>query len=427
MSRRFLLACLLLAPAAARALSPASERTYTLDDAVKLAVLNNVRVLTAEQGIVIAQERVKEARFLFYPDFGFQANATRFSADRPFALSPDFGSLLLFPNTVPGIPTSQNLYSARGFAAYTLYAGGRHIKTLDLAKAALDQAKTDYEAAKMDVVADTKRVFARLLGAQKRAQEVDAALAEASSVNPERLSPWEAVEAEGLLARLRGLSSNIQQELEAARLEFLKGLNLELDTSVKLAGELEPKPVDVDPERARLWAIELRPELRSQVFKAQIDAIQVNLAQSRRIPTVVLGADYEVDDQSFLQTTQKNYDVTLGVRVPFSYTFWTELKQKRAEQRQGQLQRAELQDQVRLEVTKAVQSLDYWRKAVQDRKKELDVLETLYERARKSGPSANGMLRGRLELLNAKLAYIEAVQEHETSKAQVVRAVGREL
>ncbi len=426
MSRRplaFVLAFVLAAPA--RAVNPASERTFTLDDAVKIATLNNVQLLTSEQSLIIAQERVTEARFLFLPEFGLLGTTTRFNVQRPFALSPEFGSQQLLPNALlPG--QRQTLYSVRGFAQYTLYAGQRNVNTLRLAEAALDQARTDYEAVRMDIVSSSKRVFFRMLGAQERAARIDAALAEVEAVDLDKLPAWEQVEAESLRARFHQLKSEASRALESARLGLARGLNMEADTQVKLVGELEAKPVSVDLEKATLWAIELRPELRSQVYGAQIDAIQVSLAQSRRIPTVVLGADYELVDQDF-PLRQNNYDLTLGVRVPLSYTFWTELRQRRAEQRQGELRRSGLQDQVRLEVTQSHQDLTYWQQALGDRRKVEARLKELYDKAARGPKSTLGMLRGRLELLLSQLSYLEAVEQHNLAKASLERAVGREL
>ena len=412
---------LLAAAAPLFAEEPAVGRTFTLSEAQRIALLNNPQLLSAEQDIVIAQQRAAEARFQFFPEIGLQSSASRYDARYPFALAPEFRSVLLQPSNHDGI------YSGRAYLRQPVYEGGRTLNLLKLAQTNLKQAQAHYEAVKLDVNLDAQKAFHRLM----LAQEVAAAVADrreaAQRVLTRPLSGWEKVEAEALAAQLRARSGTVGHEVEAARMSLLKELNLELDTPVSVTGGLQTERVDIELDKAILWATELRPELQAETYRAQMDAIAVNLALGRRNPTLVMGADYEVTGQEF-PLRQNNWDMTIGLKIPFSYDFWTQIKQKRAEQRQGDIKRAELHDQVRLEVSRAFSDLQYWQKEWPTREEEYGRLKALTSAAEQAGGGASlAALRSQIGVLDAQERWLTSVQEHILARARLEHAVGRPL
>ena len=401
----------------ARAQPPVDR--YSLDDSIRLAQLNNAQLQSAEQTITIARQRVQEATFLFFPEVGLQASATRYDARYPFALRPDFRSILLFPSV------DDNLFSGRAYLSLPLYQGGRHVNTLQMARAAFKQARSKYDAVKMDIAYEVTKAFYRLLKARAEEEAAAQTLRKAESAAQNGKGRWERVEAESRLElRSRSPRPGI---LESARLEFLKGLNKELDAPVEAAGRIETRAVEVDLKKALVWAAELRPELQSQAYKAQMDAIAVNLALGRRSPTVALGLDYELTGPR-LPLKQNNWDATLGVRIPFSLDYWTQHTQKVAEQRQGELARSELQDKVQLEVRLAYEDLRYWQAEWPRRESEHERLSELVREGVQAAPGDGlDILRAELRLLKAHRSRLEAVTEHILSRARLERAVGRTL
>lgn len=410
-----LAACLAGAPPAAA--QPLLEEAYTLDRAIKSAVNNNAALQTAEKDIVIAEQRVQEARLRFLPEIGLQAAASRYNARYPFALRPEFRSLLLFPSNDP------NIFSGQAYMTMALYEGRRNINTLRLAQTALKQAQSKYEAVKLDVVYSAKEAFYRFLLAQ-RVLEAAREAAAAAGRSAAGGAAWQRLEEESLAADLRSLEAEAAHRLELTRLEFLKDLNIEMDRPVRLEGALETEPVDVDLPKALVWATELRPELQSQTYKAQMDSIGVSLALSRRFPSLVLGMDYELTGQEF-PLRRNNWDATIGLRLPFAFDFWTQHTQKVAEQRQAEIRRAELRDQVHLEVRKAHQGVVFWQEEWRRRRDEYRRLDALFVQVRR-GDSARA-LRAAPRVLSARTRYLEAVAEHILARALLERAVGRTL
>ncbi len=415
--------CLALAgaPFAASAANASTERVYTLEETVRL-LRNDPKLQSAEQDVIIADARVTEAKLRFLPEVGLQGSATKYDARYPFALSPEFRSLLLFP----GGP-SESIYSGRAYFNMPIYEGRRTLNTLRLAQASQKQARSNRDSVKMDVTLHAKEAFYRLLLAQERVSTFDLHLKTVElAAEKGDLGPWERIEVEATLGSARTRASEAQHALDSARLQFLNTLSLELDTPFRVQGVLETRPVKAEVEKAVIWAMELRPELQSQTYRVQMDAIGVNLALGRRSPTVILAGDYELTATRF-PVKNNNWDVSIGIKVPFAYDYWSQLKQKRAEQRQGELARSGLQDRVRLEVRQAAETLRWWQEEWPHRESRWKKVQALYDEAvGKPGPALS-RLRARDGVLELRLAHLAAITEHILARARFERAVGREL
>jgi len=383
---------------------------------------NDPKIQSAEQDVIIANARVTEARLRFLPDIGLQASATKYDARYPFSLSPEFRNLLLFPGA-----SSESIYSGRAYFNMPIYDGQRTLNTLRLAQASQKQALSNRDSVKMDANLRAKEVFYRLLLSQERASSFEEHLKNVEAIAAKNdLGPWERVEIEAAFGLSRSRAAEARHELDSARLQFLNALSLELDTPFRVQGVLETHPARAEVEKAVIWAMELRPELQSQTYRVQMDAIGVNLAIGRRTPTVLLAGDYELTAQRF-PLKNNNWDVSVGIKIPFAYDFWSQLKQKRAEQRQGELARAALQDRVRLEVRQTAESLRWWQEEWPRRESQWKKVQTLYNAASgKSGPALS-RLRARDGVLELRLAHLAAVTEHILARARFERAVGREL
>ena len=413
--------CLVLAGTTCLAQPPTPpERVYTIEECLRI-IRNDPKLQSAEQDVIIAESRVTEARLRFLPEVGLQASATKFDARYPFSLSPEFRNLLLFP----GSP--ENIYSGRGYFNLPLYEGQRTLNTLRLAQASHKQALSNRDSVKMDLALLIKGAFYRLLLAQGRSEALGEYLTAVElAANDGSPGLWERLEVEAALGSARSRAAEARYELDAARLHFLKTLSIELDTAFRVEGRLETRPANLEVDRAITWAMEMRPELQSQTYRAQMDAIGVNLAMGRRNPTVFLAGDYELTAQRF-PLKNNNWDVTLGIKIPFAYDFWSQLKQKRAEQRQGQLARAELQDRVRLEVRQGAETLRWWQSEWPRRETQYKRMKALYDDAVGKPGAIMSRLRAREGLLEFKLSHLTAIMEHILARARFERAVGREL
>ena len=126
-----------------------------------IALKNDSRLLSAEQDRIIAEERVTEAK-LVVPARVRPAGLGH-QVRRPLSLRPVAGSgghTSPSPAVLPSIPPGPRTSTpGRGYMNFPIYEGGRSINTLRLAQAALQQAQSNYEAVKMEVVLAAKEAF----------------------------------------------------------------------------------------------------------------------------------------------------------------------------------------------------------------------------------------------------------------------------
>ena len=86
-----LIPALALALAAAPAAAQTEGVPLNPDEAVSIAVGNSPAALAAEQDIIIARQRVSEARFLALPQFTLSGSMTRMDLEYPAVLGQDLG------------------------------------------------------------------------------------------------------------------------------------------------------------------------------------------------------------------------------------------------------------------------------------------------------------------------------------------------
>jgi outer membrane protein TolC len=393
----------------------------TIEQAERFALQNNTALLSAEQGVIIAQQSVKEATYLFLPQTAITGTLTKDNLKYPQILMSDYSDHIIYPSS------DENIYTLRMSLIQPLYVGGRNTSTLRMARAALAQAQTKYEAARRDALLSIKEAFYQLLYSSAAIQAQQGWLAELNRIKPQaKLGPWEELQARAVSARMEAQLQGELQKNSERRLNMLRALNREIDGNVEITGDFRPQPAKGDLPTFTVWAMEMRPELKSEVYKAEMDAIAVNLAMSRRSPTVTLGASYDfVDNQ--LPLTNNSWETTLTVQFPLAYDFITEITRKKAEQRQGDLNRADLQDKVRLEVRQAYDQNIYWQNQVAVREKLYNSLHDQYIATLRDNAPTLAALQAVGDLCAARLDYLESVREQLLARANLEWALGQEI
>lgn len=399
----------------------------SIDAAVALAVRNSPAALAAEQDIIIARQRVREARFMALPQFSLAGIATRASLEYPAVLGPEAGETYLSP------AIDNSFYTLRAQALQPLYTGGMNTNTLKLAKTAHNQAKVNFETARADAALAAKRAFYGLLYQRRLKAAAAEWLRRAGQLNASlRKDPFEELEAAVLLSSLADKAQQASAAEETAVTEFLRALNLEPGYQPLLEGAFEPLPVRDDVTRSLVTAMELRSELKSELYKAQMDDIAVNMAMVRRYPSIYLGAVYDVNAYRLKDLTDNdlrssNWLASLSVRFPLSYDVWTQVQQRRAQRRQGELKRAELQDKVRFEIVSAHKEAAAWQAEAEKLAAESERLNKAYEAALRSGRASMAALRALCALCELDRKALDAVYRQLLARVRLEWARGRDL
>ena len=403
-----------------------AQDTLALDEVIRLSVKNNPTVLAAEQGIIIARQRVHEARFLNMPQLALSGTFSRVNLEYPTVLGPELGGRYLAPDV------NDNFYTLRAYALQPIYTGGRNTSTIRLAQTAHNQARVDYETVKNDVVYNAKTAFYSVL--YNKALNACAArcLARAETLAAGlKKDSFENIEVELALVGLRSGLELSKKNLESAGAALLKLLNREPGYQADITGEFALQPVNESIAKSLVTAMESRSEMKSEIYKAQMDDIAVNMALFRRNPNIYLGASYDVIGYKAALSggaiKSNNWMASVGINFPLSYDIWTQVRQRKAQQRQGELKRVELQDNIRFEITSAYKDLGFWQKEAQDRKTVFERLDGEYETAMRNNKASMGALRSLCPLCDLEKKYLDSVYNQLIARIKLEWAQGRDL
>ena len=397
----------------------------TLENAIRLGLENSSEFLTAKQDIIIAEQKVSEAKFRYLPQFSLQGTATLYDLDYPMVLPDSVANRFLPGNGLYG--EKDQFYGVGITATQYLYTGGRISGTLKMARANLKQVQSRYEIVKNQVVLNIKKAFTDLLYAQhnaKLAQEVWS-LAEKWYAKPSG-DVWTKIRIRALLADLKSSRNQAQSELKKAQLAMLVNLNKELNARITIKGDFSPVKTDWDLPHMSLWAMEFRPELKSAIYALEADNIAIDLALSKRYPDIILNASYEKLGEESLDDVNKQ--VSLAVRLPIPYNLSEQLAEKKAGQQKSALRRAAIEDNIRVQVAERFENMLFWQQEVLDRQAAYDDLNKLLSQASKNQPkTGTAPLEGLQDYLKSAQGYFQAVRNNHTAKAELEWAIGQDL
>ena len=316
------------------------ERVLTIEECTKLALNINQDILIANEAILYAEQRVNEAKSLYFPKLDLNFNVSRFDNDFPTLINSHY-----LPATIllPMIGDVDYFYSTKVALWQPIYNGGKTTATNKLAKINYEKAKTNSEIKKNEVVAQVKSQFYKNVALKEKIQIYKDYLSKKPN------------------AALQEQLDILEHEYELETLELLSLVGLELDTVIDIDGTLETKKLDLDLQQCILWAYQFRPEIKTTQYQESMDNIGVNLITMEKLPTIMLGASYDWlgDD---LEKWEKDWYISLNINLPLfeGGAVFSRLKQKKIQARQATIERAKIEDQIKLEVRKAFSEYNFW-------------------------------------------------------------------
>ena len=398
----------------------------TLENAIRLGLENNNRFLAAQQEIIVAEQKVKEAKFRFLPQFALQGTATWYDLDYPMVLPDSIANRLIPSNDSVPSDTKHQFFGAGITATQYLYSGGRLRNTLKMAQANLKQAQSKYEAVKNAIVRDIKQSFFALLYAQYNMELSTQVQNKADRYyRSMAASSWEKVKAQYLLALLRSGKSTAENDLKKAQLQMLVALNKELNSNIKVKGSFEPVSLPLDLPSLNLWSMEFRPELKAAIYALELDNLAIDLALSRKYPDLILMGSYERLGSNDLD--DENKQVSLALRLPLPYNLFTQSTQRKAEQRQSTLRRAQIEDTIRIQVAESYANMLFWQTEVLSRQAAWNEIQNALSRAEKIATPNISALEALQAYYQMGQSYYQAVRENLSAKAGLEWAIGQDL
>jgi len=317
------------------------ERVLTLDDCTKLALNINQDILIAKEAVSYAEQRVNEAKSLYFPKLDLNFNVSRFSNDFETLINSHYlPATILLP-----YGDMDYFYSTKLALWQPIYNGGKTVATNKLAKINYEKAKTNAEVKKNEVVAEVKSQFYKNIALKEKIQIYKDYLSKKTNVS------------------LQEQLEILEHQYELETLELLSLIGLELDTVIDIEGTLETEKLDLDLQQCILWAYQFRPEIKTTQYQESMDNIGVNLITMEKLPTVMLGASYDWlgDD---LEKWERDWYISLNINLPLfeGGAVFSRLKQKKIQARQATIERSKIEDRIKLEVRKAFSEYNFWYK-----------------------------------------------------------------
>jgi len=398
---------------------------FNLEKSVDLALKNNAELLSAFQNLLIAKQRIKEARFLSFPQISFSGAVARFNLQYPMVLPQEFGGRYLNSSI------DENFYALRIYAFQPVYTGGRNKSTLKITKTAEKEAKVKYETVKRKAIFSVKKIFYTLLYREKLLEIHKKWSAEFTRISPRvRKKSIERIETGVIASQIESDGNLYEKEYKLALNRFKKELGTETNFPIKVEGTLDLPEFEINLKKSLVTAMEMRPELRGEIYKAKIDEIAVNLAMIKRHPKIYLGASYDILGYDMFNRQSPSYSnwlASIAIQFPLSWDFWTKVRQEKAKQRQGELKRSALRDEIRFEVIQGNEEVKYWRKEFERRKKNFNTIKSAYLRYVRKTSFSMETLRLLKILYESNKKYLEASYHKVIAGLKLELAQGKDL
>ena len=119
--------------------------------------------------------------------------------------------------------------------------------------------------------------------------------------------------------------------------------------------------------------------------------------------------------------------VSLAIKVPFGYNFGTQIRQKRAEQRQTVLRQAAIEDTVRSQVLSAYENLIFWQTQTPKILRTWEIINSQFNNFMKTKSSLKEQFDSLNYYYQAGVNGLEAKKEHLIAIARLENAIGKDL
>ncbi|PSQ69400.1 MAG: TolC family protein [Bacteroidetes bacterium QH_2_67_10] len=284
-------------------------------------------------------------------------------------------------------------------------------------------------------------------------QEVAKQVAAGTAPKFERVSAR--VELENLRAQLAERRSQAATAVDRLK----RTIGFPVDEPVRLQGALNADNVgrfkQVSMQEAMAAALENRPDVRQAKLAVELRENDRRQAEAQYLPTVSAFANFDytgrvADDRTsvsnapndpftFRQTSRGffadelwNPSVSVGLRLSWNlfggFRRAAEIEQREVAVDQAEVDYRQLVSQVRLEVQRALRTLDTARERLRGQRANVERAELNYEMAQKRlgvGVATQLQLREASDQLDqARLSYLQAVYDYLTAKSAYETAVG---
>lgn len=435
--------------AAQQAAAPGDTVRLNLGAAVSRGVTMSEQVQTTRAAREIAEGQVVQARAGALPQVNGVLGYNR-------ALASLFEGLSFGPppgeneepgeNPFAGLPFGQaNTWNATVVVSQPLYAAGRISTGLDIARQVRRATDLEVLEAETEVALQVRQAYFQTV----LADEFVAIAREAYNLASAQLTQVELFRQQGTASEFDVLRARVERDnlepqiVEAQNARRLAELNLKRLTYIPaeqplvLVTPLDPRLADVDRAALRL-AVERRPALQALDAVTAARAGAVRIAQADRLPSVNANANFSFqafpgEIHPFDTPWRRDWSVGFQVSVPMFDGFRTggRVQQARAELRQAELQRSQVQQGLVMELEAALGEFDAARAQIEARRATVAqarrALELAELRFRSGLATQLDISSARLMLEQARVNEAQSLFNYLNALARLERVSGGEI
>lgn len=412
-------------------LAQESQRPLTLEESIKIALERNLQLLSATEGVMGSQFRVKEAFTNFLPLWTGQYSFTEYN--KPTTIG-------FFGTSAQG--ASREVYNFNTTVTQPLFTGGLNLANYRLEKLGMDLSRTNVETVKRDIVLQVRAGYYSILKALKlrdvaeqtvkqfEAQlEVTKAFFEVGIVPKNDL-----LQAEVRLANARQDQVKAENGVALTKAQFNTFLRRDVNEPFNVVDILEYKPSTIRFEEGLEEALRQRSELKSAQLAIDQAKESVKIAKSGFFPTINLSGNYvRASDSLDLQGDLISERWTVQALATFTLWNWGNTAFKVGENKvkvsQAENAKLQVQDNITLEVkqdylnmVQSEKNIGVAEKAIEQAEENLRMNQ---ERYKYQVATATDVLDAVTLLTQARVNYYNALSDFNITKAQLDRAMGR--
>jgi outer membrane protein TolC len=419
------------------ALPAQTKLILTLEESLRLALLQNPQVLAESAKEDQASSVVGQALANFFPKIDAQGSDI---------LDKKVFSVLL-PGFFPGMEPQRfefdftRKYQMTFNFSMPIYSGGRIMSGYKSAGYNLQATREGIRRIKQETVFNVKKAFYGYLLALQFRDVAEEAVALAENHLKTVKNMYDVgMAAKFDLLRTQVQRSNLQPQLIKARnalslaeIGLKTLLGLDLDREIEVQGELAYKDVEANLDASLTQALTIRPEIIQLNFQKQMAAEMLKAAKGAYFPTVGVGGQYNVWGDKFRfsgDTWEDYYTISLVLSVPITNGLMNKAKIGESKAMLKQLEHGQkgLADMVRYEVQEAVLNLRQAKESllsqdmnVEQAQEAVRIAELNYAEGLATNLDVNS---AQVALSQARMNFSQAQFDYAIALAQLEKAVG---
>ena len=408
----------------------------TLDDALQIAMNENLSVKIADEEITRVDWLKKENWYMLLPSITSNAQYTN------NVLKPVFFSDM-FPGGKVEVGSTHS-YAVTGtlqvpLVSMTLF------KSIQLSEIEMKAALESARSTKIDMIMQVKNSFYGILMLEESLDVLSQSYknAKETATNIKNMydnglaAEYDMLRSDVAVRNMLPIITQTENGLELAKMQMKVLLSLDIDTPIELMGDISSYQNQIENSTI-LNSIDLSGNSDIRYLDIQLEKMNKNfeVVRSQRLPSLAGFANYQLQTQSqeftFNTIWSNSFAVGFAIQVPIFNKFSTSMKEKQIKVgiNQLQYQRELLHDSMNLAATNSLNEMTTNKMQMTSDEQAVKLAEKSYEIAKVRYSSGTGTLLelndAEMALTNSKLNLNQTIYNYIKAKNEYEKVLGQE-